>query len=417
MVVLGSSFAGLTTARFLREHAGDAIDLVVVDKNPYLSFVPNIQMEVLQGNDPATTLALETVPIHARDGNVLLVAEVVGLDVERHVVEVVPSDRPGSSAERVPYDFVVVALGSRLAYDRIPGFGEHGDTVSSFYYGNKLRRHLEEYRGGPIVIGSARFHQGLEGKPDWLPVAAAACEGPPLELGLAMAHWLLEHGKGDARKITLFTPGKLIAEDAGEEIVARFLRIAAEMGFGYLAATEDVRSLHAGGLELASGATLEAEIALVLPDWVPHPFLVDLPITDERGFVLTDRRMRNALHPEVFAVGDAAALTVPKLGGLGHQQAEVVAREIAAEAGVAVRGGRGGEFRPEILCFGDIGGRQGFYIHSDVWFGGSTSVFKMGFAPWAMKMAFKELYFRTGGKPARLGVPATHLLMDHFPGE
>lgn len=123
----------------------------------------------------------------------------VCLDVERQFVDVVPSDRPGSASERVPYDLLMVALGSRLTYDQIPGVGEHGDAVSSFSYDNKLRRHLDEHRGGPIVIGSARFHQGLEGKPDWLPVGAAACEGPPLELGLAMAPWLQERGKGDAR--------------------------------------------------------------------------------------------------------------------------------------------------------------------------------------------------------------------------
>ncbi len=43
-------------------------------------------------------------------------------------------------------------------------------------------------------------------------------------------------------------------------------------------------------------------------------------------------------------------------------------------------------------------------------------MFKMGYAPYAMKLAFKEMYFRTGGKPPAFGVPATHLLMDHLPG-
>jgi NADH dehydrogenase FAD-containing subunit len=36
-VVLGSSFAGLTTARFIRQHAGGSVDIVVVDRNPYLT--------------------------------------------------------------------------------------------------------------------------------------------------------------------------------------------------------------------------------------------------------------------------------------------------------------------------------------------------------------------------------------------
>jgi sulfide:quinone oxidoreductase len=148
-----------------------------------------------------------------------------------------------------------------------------------------------------------------------------------------------------------------------------------------------------------------------------HPFLRDLAISDERGFVLTDRWMRNQAHPEILAVGDAAALTVPKLGGLGHQQAEIAARQIAIETGSLDAREAGAEYRPEILCFGDIGGHRGFYIHSDTWYGGQTSVFKLGHAPYAMKLAFKEMYFRTGGKPPGFGLPATRLLMDHLPWE
>jgi len=417
VVVLGSSFAGLTAARFIREHAGDSVDLVVVDRNPYLTFVPNIQMEVLADRDPLESMLLDTPKIHAKDGNTFLNAKVLAIDPDARRIDIVASDRPGSARETLSYDYLVIALGNRLAYDQIEGFGDHGDTVSSGYYGNKLRRRLAEYKGGPIAIGSARFHQGLSGKPDWLPVGLAACEGPPLELGLAMAHWLEEHHLGDAHRITLFTPAEMIADDAGEAIVSPFLAMAAKRGFGYLNKTEDVTRLTGEGIEFRSGASLEAEIKIVIPDWVPHRFLVDLSITDERGFVLTDRTMRNTTHPEVFAVGDAAAITVPKLGSLGHQQAEIAARQIAIDVGALGADDAGPDYHPEILCFGDIGGHRGFYIYSDIWYGGQHSVFKIGHAPYAMKLAFKEMYFRTGGKPPSFGVRATHLLMDHFPDE
>jgi len=214
VVVLGSSFAGLTTAWFIREHAGDAVDLVVVDRNPYLTFVPSVQMEVLAGRDPLESMLLDTPKIHAKDGNTFLNADVVSLDPVARRIDIVPSGRPGSAPESLGYDYLVIALGNRLAYDQIEGFGEHGDTVSSGYCGNKLRRRLAGYKGDPIAIGSARFHQGLQNKPDWHPVGLAACEGPPLELGLAMAHWLGEHHLGDAHRITLFAPAEMIAEDA-----------------------------------------------------------------------------------------------------------------------------------------------------------------------------------------------------------
>lgn len=417
VVILGSSFAGLTTARFIRAQCGDAVDITVIDRNPYLIFVPNIPMEVFADHDPLVTMHMETVQFHDRDGNAFINASVTAIDPDAKRVVFTPADRAGSAPETIAYDYLVVALGNQLAYDRIEGFGEFGDTVSSGHYGNKLRRKLfgGAYKGGPIAIGSARFHQGLEHKPDWLPVAEAACEGPPLELALSMAHWLGEHSMGDAHKITLFTPGGTIAEDAGEEIVKEFLGLATDMGFGYLSDTQDVSRLTADGIEFANGHSVEAELKILMPDWVPHAFLKDLAITDEYGFVLTGTDMRNSDHPEVFAVGDAAALTVPKLGSLGHQQAEIVARQIAVEVGRLERAEVGESYRPEIICFGDMGGHKGFYIHSDTWYGGNTSVFKMGYAAWAMKMAFKEMYFRTGGKPASWGMPATEFTMDKLP--
>jgi sulfide:quinone oxidoreductase len=415
VLVLGSSFAGLTTARYIHQRAGEGVRLTVVDPNPYLIFVPNLPMEVFADHDPLVTMHMETVRFHDKDGTRFINAEATAIDLDARRVTIRPTDRAGSALEIVHYDMLVIATGNRLAYDQIEGFAEHGDTVSSGHYGNKLRRKLfHEYRGGPVVIGSARFHQGLQDKPAWLPQAAAACEGPPLELGLTMAHWLSQRGLGDAHKITLFTPGQMIAEDAGEQVVKEFLQIATAMGFGYVNNTEDIQAITADGIEFASGASAEAEIKIVLPDWVPHQFLTGLPISDERGFILTDLWMRNPVHPEVFAVGDAAALTVPKLGSLGHQQAGIVADQIAAEIGKIKKSELGKPYRPSILCFGDMGAHKGFYIHSDTWFGGTTSVFKMGYEPYAMKLAFKEMYFRTGGRPLSWGMPLTEFAMDHL---
>ncbi|WP_298212476.1 FAD-dependent oxidoreductase [Ferrimicrobium sp.] len=415
VVILGSSFAGLTAARFLRHHAGESIDLVVIDRNPYLTFVPNIQMEVFADRDPLDSMLMDTPKIHSKDDNVFLNAEVTAIDPDAKLVQIVPNDRPGSATETVHYDYLVIALGNRLAYDQIAGFGEFGDTVSSTYYGNKLRRKLNNYKGGPIAIGSARFHQGHENRPDWLPTAEAACEGPPLELALTMANWLTEKKLGDGHKITLFTPGEMIADDAGAPIVRPFLKMASEMGMGYLNQTKDIQEITADGIEFANGTSVEAEIKIIIPDWIPHAFLRELPITDELGFVHTDKWMRNPLHPEIFAIGDAAAITVPKLGSIGHQQAEIVARQIAIAVGAPKAPKPGKEYHPEVLCFGDTGDHKGFYIYSNVWFGGKTSIFNLGYASYGMKLAFKEMYFRTGGRPPSFGVPSTHMLMDHLP--
>ena len=416
VLVLGGNFAGLTTARFIREQCGEDVNITVIDRKPYLLFVPNIPIEVFANRNPQKTLHMPIEHVLLDDGIDFIQAEVKAIDVETSLVDYVAEERLGSPVEHIKYDYLVVALGARLAYDKIEGFGEYGSTLSDTFHGNRLRRYLHEgsYKGGPIVIGSSRFHQGTKGKPDWLPTALAACEGPPLEIGLSLGTWLEDHKLGGPNKITLFTPGPVIAEDAGEEIIAKFLEMAGNMGYNYVNKTEDIKRLTADGIEFTNGKSLEAEIKIVLPDWQAHSFMKDLPIVDEEGFVITDLTMRNPDYPRIFAAGDAAALTVPKLGTLGDLQARIIALQIAKDLGKVSAEKADEPFRPAVICMGDMGRDKAFYIHSDVWYGGKTSVMKMGHMIFALKLAFKEMYYRTGGKPSRWGLPLTELFIEHL---
>ena len=151
---------------------------------------------------------------------------------------------------------------------------------------------------------------------------------------------------------------------------------------------------------------------IVFPDWVAHNQLRDLPVADEQGFIVTDLKMRCPDDTNVFVVGDCAALTVPKLGAHGHQQAEIVANQIGTDLGKVSGEAAERTFWPEIICIGEMGHDRAFYIHSDAWYGGDISVFKMGYLYDALKLAFKEMYFMTGGKPPQWGVPVTELVAE-----
>ncbi|WP_171032803.1 hypothetical protein [Fodinibius saliphilus] len=65
-LILGCKFASRTTARYIREFAGENVKITCIVRNPYLVFIPNIPLEVLahfigqeeenykpkEGNDP-----------------------------------------------------------------------------------------------------------------------------------------------------------------------------------------------------------------------------------------------------------------------------------------------------------------------------------------------------------------------------
>ena len=413
VLVLGGNFAGLQVAQQLRELVGALADITVVDKKPYLLFVPNIPLEVLADHDPAISLHLQLPELLQRDAIQFALAEVREIDPERRTVTVTPSERPGAAPEVLPYDYLVIALGARLAFDCITGFAQHGHTVSDTYYGNRLRHYLYRgaYRGGPVAVGSARFHQGQAN--DLVPQALAACEGPVVEMALSLGSWLWQRQMGGPDRVTLFTPASLIAEDAGTQVVDHLLQMASGMGYHYRNNVQDIASLDADGVEFADGTSVEAELKVVFPDWVPHPFLRGLPISDDRGFVVTDRLMRNPRYANVFAAGDAAALSVPKIGSIAHEEAGVVARQIAKDLGRLSADVADVPTHLDVFCIGDMGDGQAFYINSDSWYGGPKQALRVGRVPNILKTQYKEIFFRRHGKVPPWSMSIAAWLAEH----
>jgi sulfide:quinone oxidoreductase len=421
VLVLGGNFAGLGAAQEIRKYAGDSVDITLIDRKPYLLYVPNIPAEVFENRNPQRTMTMDILGPLDDDNVTFIQGDVKAIDVESRRVDYVPNERPGSAPTSLGYDYLVVALGNRLAFDRIEGFAEHGHTLTDTTYGEALRRYLhEDYKGGPVAIGSARFHQGdgangLSPYPGGsIPSAEAACEGPPVEAMLACATWLSQQGMGGPEKITAFTPAAMIAEDAGEEVVNKLLEIASGMGFNYINKTQDIKRITADGIEFANGKSVEAELKIIFPDWVAHDFLRGLPISDSEGFVVTDLLMRNPKHPEVLAAGDVAAVTVPKLGAIGHQQTEIVGKQIAKDMGRISAGEADAPLQPVVYCIGDMGANKAFYIRSNSWYGGDYQILKMGHVPYLLKMQYKNLFYRSKGKMPPWGLDAAKLMVERL---
>ena len=421
VLVLGGNFAGLASAHKSREYAGDSVDITVIDSKDYLLFVPNIPTDVMENRDPALHQRMQLRPALANDDIGFIQGMVKHIDIAQRKVDFLPSERPGEECESLHYEYLVIAMGAHLAYERIPGFTEYGHTVSDLFHGERLRQYLYEgaYKGGPIVIGSATFHQGngAEGYAPYpggsIPYAKAACEGPIMELTTAMANWLERTHNGTPDKITVFTPEEeLIAADAGENNVRHFLKMADSMGIHYRHNMPDIVRLTAEGVEFVGGETLEAELKLILPDWVAHDCLRDLPIADNMGFIKTNLLMRNPEHMEIFAAGDCAAVTMPKIGGIGHQEAEIVGRQIALDMGRMDADEANQPLQHVTFCIGDMGEGKAFYVRSNTWFGGKDEVLKMGRIPYRLKMSYRDLFFLTHGK-----IPGFGLELAQFSAE
>lgn len=414
IVVLGANFAGLTTSRFLARELKDKADITVIDKKSYLLFVPNIPETVMKNRNPQIDMHLDFLPLYEHDGTKFIQAYVNAIDPENQIVEFSPDVRPGSATEKIHYDYLVIALGNKLAYEDIEGFGEYGSTVSDCYYGNKFRNYIWNggYKGGPIVIGSARFGQGTTDRPAWLKTLTAACEGPVMEMSMLLGNYLktVLHHK-DMSGVTMFTPGAVLGEDAGLPLAEKFAKLAESYGERIIYNTQDVKRITAEGIEFANGTQVEAEIKMVFPDWKTHKFLQNMPFSDDKGFIITDKTMRNPKYPNIFAVGDCAAITVPKLGALGDAESRVAVYNIAKDLGIKVDG-FDAELDPVVICWGTMGHHKAFYLHTNEFYGGNVGYLKMGYTYYMMKMSFKISYYETGGMPPAWGLPLAELIGD-----
>ncbi|OZB79303.1 MAG: pyridine nucleotide-disulfide oxidoreductase, partial [Halothiobacillus sp. 13-55-115] len=124
VIVLGGNFAGLGSAQKIRQYAGDAVQITVVDRKDYLLFVPNIPADVFENRNPAMHQRMELRDVLAHDQINFIQAEVSAIDVDSEMVHITPNERPGAAAVTLSYDYLVVALGNRLAFEDIEGFAE-----------------------------------------------------------------------------------------------------------------------------------------------------------------------------------------------------------------------------------------------------------------------------------------------------
>ena len=307
-----------------------------------------------------------------------------------------------------PYDYLVLAPGVQKHYAGIEGFKEYGYSVCDDVQAPRLWRKLQTFKGGPVFIGSMPYKSGSRVK---APKLLAPCEGPVGEVMFMLNDFLKKKGLGTISPITAFSPAQIFFEDVGDKVRNDVGKIMKEEGIGLMTG-KTVKKLDAERIYFTDGTSEACALAIILPEYKPYAFITDSGLGDEAGFIPTDRQMRHLDFPEIFAVGDATALSVPKLGHIAVIQAEIAAKTIAGDLGknVAVP-----KFEPAIICIMERANHQATMIYSNVLFNGKLDETINGPLAFAMKWSFDFYYnFTRGHMPPDF---AEKLLVDYFEKE
>jgi sulfide:quinone oxidoreductase len=311
IVVLGGGFAGLESAFLLRSRLGERADITLVSDRDTFLFKPNT-IYIPFGAKPERLLIPLAKPA-AKRGIRFLQGRFEALDPVARRVRVEGWD--------IPYDYLVVATGSGMRPEEIPGLAERASTIWTPDEMTALGRRLRD------VVTDAKAGE----RPRLLFAVPPnnKCAGPLYEMVLMTETWLRRQGVRDQVEITWTTFENTYIQAFGpklHDVVSEEFR---ERGIDGHTAWRLSR-VEDGEAHFESGARRAFDLLVAFPPYV-SAVRYDGLAADARGFLTTDPASRRVLGEErVFAPGDAGDFPV-KQAFLAFLQADVVADTIAAE--------------------------------------------------------------------------------------
>jgi NADH dehydrogenase len=332
VLVLGGGFGGIGAALKLKK---SDVDVVLVDAHDYHTFQP-LLYQVATGliEQPAVGHPIRDL-FHKQDNVRIHQDRVTGIDLaarEAHFEELEP----------LSYDYLVLALGAEVNFFGVEGAEEHAFPLYTLSDAGRLKDHVLETweaadRNRELVDDGALNMVVVGGGPTGVETAGAMAE-------LYSGVFRKDYPDVDPEQT------RIVLVEASPEIFAMFkpdIRAYTEKALvkrGVEVMTgEVVESVSPRRVKLKSGTVLPAHTLVWGAGLQGNELVRSLGLDLERGNrVAVDEELRLPQHPEVYAVGDIAAITdaktqqvLPQLGSValqsGEHAGETIARLVAGK--------------------------------------------------------------------------------------
>jgi sulfide:quinone oxidoreductase len=348
ILILGGGVGGTLTANLLvkrlrRRLKTGATTITLVDQTGTHTYQPGFMYMAMGGeraeklNRPERSLLDQRVA--------LVVGEVERVDEPTQTVHL----RDG---QRLAYDHLVIATGSRLVPEAI----EHFDAEAHHFYtaeaALRLRRALDAFDGGRIVIGIA----GMPYK----------CPPAPLEVAFLIEAELRDRDLREHSELHYCSPiGRAFTIESVSEMATPILaRKGIELHTFFNVEAIDAQRHVVQSLE---GEELPYDLLVLVPPHRGAQFLVDSGLAPAPGgWLPTDRAtLQVGGRPNVYALGDATDLPLSKAGSTAHFEAPVVTERIVAAIERRAAEPKRGTYLGKVMCFFEIGDGKGTLLQFD----------------------------------------------------
>jgi NADH dehydrogenase len=293
ILVLGGGFAGLWAAvgaARKREEIGvraGEVEILLVDRNPY----HNIRVRNYEIDLDSVVIPLNAIldPI----GVDHLTAEIQTIDIARQRVAVATRGGP----EILPYDRLVLALGSELARPDIPGLAANAFDVDTYSAAVRLNAHIGALATSPTSSGRST-----------VVVMGAGFTG--IEVATEMPSKLSRALPTGKHRVILVDHNPVVGATIGAHARPVICEAITALGIETRLGTK-ISRVDARGVSLASGEFIPAQTTVWCGGMRASPLAAMLPgARDRLGRVAADGFMRVAGLVNVFAAGDVASSLV-----------------------------------------------------------------------------------------------------------
>ena len=253
------------------------------------------------------------------------------------------------SGKTYAYDFLVIATGSRIRPDTIPGMAEGAHWFYDLDGARKMRDALQQFQGGRVVINTNAPHK---------------CPVAPLEITFMLREHLAARGLLDKSEIVYTYPiGRLHAlEPVANWTVPEFERcgIKSETFFNTKSVDPKKKTITS-----EEDTTLEYDLLVTIPPHTGQQVITDSALGNG-GWVPTQREtLLREGSSEIFVVGDTTNLPISKAGSTAHFEADTVIDNLSS----LIKEDRWARnYDGKVFCFLETGLNSGTYV----WFNYTT---------------------------------------------
>lgn len=370
ILILGGGFGGVVAAEHLAKNLGAEHQITLVSRSRQFVFYPALVRLAFGKCEPEDVSFDLRQTMLSRRVN-FIEAEVARIDPYERLIKIAHGEVEG----KLPYDYLIFALGRRLATDRITGFYEHAHHLMDVDNALKFRNALDRFHQGRAIIGQAPGAR--------LPV-------PVYETAFALARMLKERNERQGVKITVVSPNAPGFE-FGDHEVAGAIRSALDKENIELLPDFAVSRLTFGAAYNDLGQSVKFNLLMLVPPFEGSSAASYLGLTNRDGYINVDSFLKVQGVERMYAVGDCVNFSGPKMAHMAVNQASVAAANLVAEINdrepVAT-------YKHEMKLVVDEGSSESLYVQKDLSAGDPASIRQGRFWSWA-KRAQKEYWEAT----------------------